>query len=208
MSYPLTGLPGPWQNWEDMNTEVENLSRDPGWSICQHQHQLDYPEQKFIKIYVALVPVELTMNSFIDGCGSVGYGYIFQTIREDTRNAILKHSKRAKKEENDQIFKFFQPNDWLIYNRGVIFGHVAYAPGVLQTYDVISTNGIFHVYIMIGKKEDKFDLCSELVAGSMDYIKKRNPNANVTLLKMSTQYVDFSRLVFAPNVLTLFRGGV
>lgn len=35
-----------------------------------------------------------------------------------------------------------------------------------------------------------------------DYIKKRNPNVSVVRLEQSEMWVDFARLVFAPNVLS------
>ncbi len=51
------------------------------------------------------------------------------------------------------------------------------------------------------QKEDHFGLCAEFIQSSVKYIKLRNPSVNVTALKPSSQYVDFARLVFAPNVL-------
>ena len=59
---------------------------------------------------------------------------------------------------------------------------------------------------MKGRKEDKFNLCEEIINTSLEYIKKRNPHANVTVLEASSPYVDFSRLVFAPNVLVAATG--
>jgi len=72
---------------------------------------------------------------------------------------------------------------------------------VLRTYDVIPTEGQFNVFIMDGRKEDEHNLCNVLISESMEYITTRNNNANATLLPKSTQFIDFSRLVFAPNVL-------
>ena len=85
----------------------------------------------------------------------------------------------------------------------VVFGHPEHAPGVLRTYDTIPTQGSFNVFIMAGRelKEDHFGLCAEFMQASVKYIKLRNPSVNVTMLKSSSQYVDFARLVFAPNVL-------
>eukprot|EP00571_Detonula_confervacea_P001410 CAMPEP_0172323894 /NCGR_PEP_ID=MMETSP1058-20130122/49845_1 /TAXON_ID=83371 /ORGANISM="Detonula confervacea, Strain CCMP 353" /LENGTH=274 /DNA_ID=CAMNT_0013040011 /DNA_START=402 /DNA_END=1226 /DNA_ORIENTATION=- len=138
---------------------------------------------------------------FHEGSCWHGWGSIAPTVKIDTRHALLKHSNRAKKEENHAIFNFFQPDDWLIYNRCCVFCHAMYAPGVLRTYDSIPINGDFRVFIMTGRKEDPFDLCNELIAESVEYIQKRNPKANVTILETGTLYVDFARLVFAPNVL-------
>ena len=74
---------------------------------------------------------------------------------------------------------------------------------MLRTYDSIPTQGSFNVFIMAGReaKEDHFGLCAEFMQSSVKYIKLRNPNVNVTMLKSSSLYVDFARLVFAPNVL-------
>ena len=130
-----------------------------------------------------------------------GWGRMSPMIREDTRNAILQHSKREKQKENDKIFHFFKPNDWLIYNRCVVFYHHLYAPGVLRSYSIIPDIGAFNVYIMVGRIEDDFHLCKEMIEESVKYIKKRNPNVTVIILERETKYVDFSRLVFAPNVL-------
>ena len=138
---------------------------------------------------------------FHKGECSQGWGSIAPVVLHDTRNAILQHSNRAPKEETDAIFNFFQPNDWLVYNRCVVFGHGAHAPGVLRTYDSIPSKGAFNVYIMTGRKEDAFNFCDTLIEESVEYMKQRNPAINVTILPTSTNFVDFSRLVFAPNVL-------
>ena len=130
-----------------------------------------------------------------------GWGRMAQMIREDTRSAIMKYSTRLKQDERDQIFNFFQPDDWVIYQRCLIFRHGFYAPAVLRTYSIIPTNGTFNVYIMPGRIEDDFGLCDEIMKESTKYIKNRNPNVNIKILKSGTKFVDFSRLVFAPNVL-------
>ena len=84
-----------------------------------------------------------------------GWGQMAPMIREDTRNALLKYSKlNATQEENNQIFNFFKPADWLIYNRCLLFKHWLYAPGVLRTYSVLPESGEFNVFIMMGRKED------------------------------------------------------
>ena len=146
---------------------------------------------------------------FNKGECSEGWSHIVPAIREDTINALLVHSKRVPKEEYDAIFKFFSPdnpNDWLINNRCCIFCHPEFAPGVLQTYDVIPTTGSFNVYITTGRDEDPFHFCHILIQESIDYIKRRNPSINVTILDKSSHYIDFARMVFAPNVLVANMG--
>lgn len=143
---------------------------------------------------------------FNKGECSEGWSHIAPAIREDTQNALLKHSKRAPQHEVDAIFNFFGPDDWLINNRCCIFAHIEFAPGVLQTYDVIPTEGSFNVYITKGRDEDPFRFCSILIQESIDYIRQRNPLVNVTILDRSSLYVDFARLVFAPNVLVAGMG--
>jgi hypothetical protein len=135
-----------------------------------------------------------------------GWSHIAPEIMNNTQEALSKHSNRVAKEEKDAIFNFFKPNDWLIYNRCCIFGHPMHAPGVLRTYDAIPTDGEFNVFIMMGRKEDRFNLCDDISSESIEYMKKRNPLINVTILESSTLYVDFSRLVFAPNVLVAATG--
>lgn len=54
---------------------------------------------------------------------------------------------------------------------------------------------------MTGRREDRFGLCDDLVSASVDYIKHRNRDIDVTVLPTASSYVDFARLVFAPNVL-------
>jgi len=171
------------------NTWMEYL---PTWAPARHPQR-----ERFENICKHCPHYEF----FHKGQCSEGWGYMADAIGEDTRNAILMHSKRAAQRENDEIFNFFQPTDWLIYNRCCVFGHGAHAPGVLRTYDSIPSEGSFRVFIMKGRKEDKFDLCGEIINMSLEYIKKRNPHTNITILEASTPYVDFSRLVFAPNVL-------
>jgi len=135
---------------------------------------------------------------FHKGSCSAGWGVIAPEILKDTRSAILQEYNRTGDQYN---WDFFGPNDWLIYNRCVVLNHVSQAPGVLRTYDVIPTEGQFNVFIMDGRKEDEHNLCNVLISESMEYITTRNNNANATLLPKSTQFIDFSRLVFAPNVL-------
>ena len=143
---------------------------------------------------------------FNKGECSEGWSHITPAIREDTQSALIKHSKRAPRHENDAIFDFFGPDDWLINNRCCIFAHIEFAPGVLQTYDVIPTEGSFNVYMTTGRDEDPFRFCKILIQESIDYIKQRNPLVNVTILARSSLYVDFARLVFAPNVLVAGMG--
>ena len=132
---------------------------------------------------------------------SAGFGAIAPAILTDTRAAITQQAQRAHPKEVNQIFNFFQQQDWLIYHRCQIMDHKAHAPAVLCTYDVIPDQGNFTVYVMKGRPEDPLQLCDILVQESSQYIQKRNPNITVTILPQSTPYVDFSRLVFAPNVL-------
>ena len=54
---------------------------------------------------------------FHKGDCAAGWGQMASIIQKDTQSALLQHSKRAPKDENDAIFNFFGPNDWLIYNR-------------------------------------------------------------------------------------------
>lgn len=51
------------------------------------------------------------------------------------------------------------------------------------------------------RHEDPYNLCDEIISESVQYIKRRNPKVNVTMLERSSRFVDFGRLVFAPNVL-------
>ena len=53
---------------------------------------------------------------FHKGDCSSGWGAMGPTILEDTRNAILEYSKRASEAENEAIWNFFAPEDWLVYN--------------------------------------------------------------------------------------------
>lgn len=137
---------------------------------------------------------------------SEAWSHISLAIANDTQNAIEEHARRAPREENDQIFNFFQPKDWLVYNRCCVFDHSQFAPGVLATFDAIPTVGAFNVYIMMGRDEDPFRLCKIIVKESIEYMQSRNPNINVTILDRASLYVDYSRLVFAPNVLVAGMG--
>ncbi|KAL3785673.1 hypothetical protein HJC23_008709 [Cyclotella cryptica] len=143
---------------------------------------------------------------FHKGECSEGWSSIAPAVMEDTQRAILEHSKKSSEEEKNAIFNFFNPNDWLIYNRCVVFRHSEHSPGVLRTYDAIPTEGEFSVYVMMGRNEDSFNLCNILVNESIEYMKRRNPSINVTILATSSLFVDFGRLVFAPNVLVASRG--
>ncbi|KAL7484029.1 hypothetical protein ACHAW6_009680 [Cyclotella cf. meneghiniana] len=143
---------------------------------------------------------------FHKGECSEGWSAIAPSVMQDTQRAIIEHSKQASDEEKNAIFSFFNPSDWLIYNRCVVFRHSEHSPGVLRTYAAIPTNGEFNVYIMMGRNEDSFNLCNVLVNESIDYMKRRNPLINVTVLDKSSLFVDFGRLVFAPNVLVASMG--
>ena len=54
---------------------------------------------------------------FHKGDCSNGWGAMGPIILEDTRAAILEYSKRAPQAENEAIWSFFNPDDWLVYNR-------------------------------------------------------------------------------------------
>jgi hypothetical protein len=143
---------------------------------------------------------------FNKGECSEGWSHIAPAIMNETQCAIKEHAKRAPKEENDKIFDFFHPNDWLVYNRCCVFKHGEIAPGVLKTFDAIPTKGSFTVHIMMGRDEDPYRLCKTIVHESIDYMKQRNPAINVTILDRASLYVDYSRMVFAPNVLVAGMG--
>jgi hypothetical protein len=143
---------------------------------------------------------------FNQGECSEAWSHIAPAIMNETQHAIKEHAKRAPKEENDEIFNFFHPKDWLVYNRCCVFNHGEFAPGVLKTFDAIPTKGSFTVHIMMGRHEDPYRLCQTIVHESIDYMKQRNPAINVTILDRASLYVDYSRMVFAPNVLVAGMG--
>ena len=144
---------------------------------------------------------------FNKGECSEAWSHMAPVIQNETQTAIMQHSKtRASQEENEQIFRFFEPNDWLVYNRCCVFNHIEFAPGVIQTFDAIPSEGSFNVYIMMGRSEDRYSFCKIIVDESVEYMKKRNPAINITFLPQSSLFVDFSRLVYAPNVLVAGMG--
>ena len=185
-----------------------------------HGHNNNFGQGTWMEFLPTFAPARLPRKNVFDKvctkCDSYnyyhrlscvdGWSHIAPRVMNETQDALIKHSNRVSKEEKDAIFNYFNPNDWLIYNRCCIFSHQSHAPGVLRTYDAIPTDGEFNVYIMMGRKEDRYNLCQELVSESIKYMKKRNPAITVTILKPSTYYVDFSRLVFAPNVLIAASG--
>ena len=70
-------------------------------------------------------------------------------------------------------------------------------------YNVIPTQGTFTVYTMSGRKEGLGEqLCPQLHHIRNDYLRQRNPQISVVSLDNDDpMWVDFARLVYAPNVL-------
>lgn len=106
------------------------------------------------------------------------------------------------KEKTNQVMKVFDSNDWLIYDRCNIFGHGEHGFGSIETYDAIPATGSFRVYSLANyaRGEDN-GLCPELHVLRDEYIKARNPNVRIITLPTSDMWIDFARLVYAPNVL-------
>ena len=139
---------------------------------------------------------------YYHGC-PFGWGETYRTIRNDTRNALKHFSAERPREEQDLVFDFFGPNDWLIYDRCNLLDHYGHGFGTLSTYNVIPTTGAFTVYTISGRMEGLgAEFCPKFHQIRNDYIRQRIPRVRVISLEQSEQmWVDFARLVFAPNLL-------
>jgi hypothetical protein len=130
-----------------------------------------------------------------------GWGEISATIRNNTRSAILKYAKERPQNEVDAVFKHFGQDDWVIYDRCTNMIDGVHGVGTLQTYDVIPTTGSFTVYTLVGRREDPFDFTDFFHDEIDKYLRKRNPDVKIVRLRQSEMWVDFARLVFAPNLI-------
>jgi hypothetical protein len=137
---------------------------------------------------------------FFHAC-NYGWGEISATIRNNTRSAILKYAKERPQNEVDAVFKHFGQDDWVIYDRCTNMLDRVHGIGTLQTYDVIPTTGSFTVYRLVGRREDPFDFAAFLHDEVDKYLRKRNPEVKIVRLRQSEMWVDFARLVFAPNLI-------
>ena len=99
----------------------------------------------------------------------------------------------------------FGDKDWLVYNRCNIFNHGEQGFGSVDVYDAIPSTGKFTVFTLsnYGRREgvEHQGLCPELDQVRDKRIKWRNPNLRIVSLPPSDMWVDFARLVFAPNVI-------
>jgi hypothetical protein len=129
-----------------------------------------------------------------------GWSEIAQTILNDTRSAIYKYAEKRPQQERDKVFGVFESDSWVIYDRCQIFGHSLFGFTTLRAYDVIPSSGNFTIYAISGRREDPFNYTDDLHNERDKYLKSRNPNVNIVRLPREEQWVDFARLVFAPNL--------
>jgi len=134
-----------------------------------------------------------------------GWGDIYQTIRNDTRNALQLFMETQNSSQKHKAVGLFGDKDWLVYNRCNIFNHAEQGFGSVDVYDAIPSTGKFTVFTLSnygrrGGVEDQ-GLCPELDQVRDKRIKWRNPNLRIVSLPLSDMWVDFARLVFAPNVI-------
>jgi hypothetical protein len=137
-----------------------------------------------------------------------GWGEIFATIRTDTRMALSNYSTTRPIEERDAYEKLFQPNDWLIYERCCILCHSEHGFGGLRTYDSIPAQGEenFTIFTLTQNQIDEegnegMGLCHRLHEEAMQSIRRRNPNVQIVALENAEMWVDYARIVYAPNLL-------
>ena len=136
-----------------------------------------------------------------------GWGYIQKTIFHDTRNAIETYVQIQNKTDlmNTYVTNQFQATDWLIYDRCCIFCHGTHGISDIHAYDNIPTEGTFTVYTLSPTYHDTDEsngMCQPVLHKLRDvYLKWRNPNITIVPLANSEQWVDWARLVYAPNLL-------
>lgn len=136
-----------------------------------------------------------------------GWGYIQKTIFHDIRNAIETYVQIHNKTEliNVHVTNQFQATDWLIYDRCCIFCHGTHGISDIYAYDNIPTEGTFTVYTLsppYHKIHESNGMCQPALHKLRDvYLKWRNPNITIVPLANSEQWVDWARLVYAPNLL-------
>lgn len=138
-----------------------------------------------------------------------GWGEIVATIRNDTRMALAQYAVTRPTEERDGYEKLFQPNDWLIYERCCILCHAEHGFGGLRTYDSIIAargGGNFTVFTLTQNQIDDagnegMGLCHSLRQKAMQSIQRRHPNVQIVVLENAEPWVDFARIVYAPNLL-------
>lgn len=90
---------------------------------------------------------------------------------------------------------------FLNFSDASCWGHGFFGFATLSFFDALPTTGNYTIYTMSGRREG-FDLCDDLHAMRDDYIRSRNPHVTIRHLEQSPKlWIDFSRLVFAPNLL-------
>mmetsp|Transcript_30508 Transcript_30508/g.60949 ORF Transcript_30508/g.60949 Transcript_30508/m.60949 type:complete len:201 (-) Transcript_30508:273-875(-) len=111
--------------------------------------------------------------------------------------------KSKPSNETDQVFGLLGKDDWLIYERCNVLQHYEHGFGTLETYNVIPSEGNFTVYTAESPKlKEHKGLCTHLHELRNEYILSRNPNVKIVPTSSSNdQWIDFARLVYAPNLL-------
>lgn len=133
-----------------------------------------------------------------------GWPDVRKTIVADTRRALDAYSKTRPKNETEQVHFWSSTNDWLIYERCCILCHHVQGIGNIHSYDVIPTEGNLTVYTLSPPNIDEDEghhLCSSLQSRRNEYIQTRNPQLKIVALEPAELWVDFARLVYAPNLL-------
>ena len=135
----------------------------------------------------------------------IGWGYIQKTIFKDTRAALQAYAQTRPENETTQAFQINNSKDWLIYDRCCIFCHYLFGISNIHAYDIIPTNGSFTVYSLSPPNIDSHEgngMCEPLHRLRDVYLKWRNPNITIISLPPHRElWVDFARIVYAPNLL-------
>jgi len=132
-----------------------------------------------------------------------GWGDIQGTIQKDTRAALKKYAETRPSSEV-QAYQFWSGDDWLIYERCCVLCHGAHGFGNIHVYDAIPINTSVTVFTLSPPNIDESEgneLCGQLHMRRDAYPRSRNPQISIVELAPADMWVDFARLVYAPNLL-------
>ena len=131
-----------------------------------------------------------------------GWAEIGATIAKDTRTAVRSYAATVPNKSLAQIPFTWNDTDWLIYERCCILCHPGHGFVNIHAMDVLPKTGSYNVYTLTPRGIDQSEgngMCGRLHALRDEYIKWRNPHVNLVTLQPSDLWVDYARIVFAPN---------
>lgn len=195
-----TGQQGRMQNLEVTLLKVGPLVQQmDGCATCQQRSPRKIQSLKnYTDSAIAHMGIALPKDYIYISIGATA-GEIF------TRQFAMTPAMPCSYSWKRKIRGLFGDKDWLVYNRCNIFNHAEQGFGSVDVYDAIPSTGKFTVFTLSnygrrGGVEDQ-GLCPELDQVRDKRIKWRNPNLRIVSLPLSDMWVDFARLVFAPNVI-------